>query len=628
MFFLSINTNVFSQNTDSANCGNITTSQSLELFNNLRPQLKNYEEHFLQNKRNTNKTSRTPINSVPVNITILRNTDGSEGINVSDVKNAISNLNSIYAEAYLEFFICGEVNYIDDDESVHVKKGSERYLTETNNVPGSINIYFTHEIVNASNESICGYSNNISRNDFIMIKNDCATNNSSLAHEIGHFFSLIHTHGPDDTNSTELVDGSNCDTDGDGICDTPADPKLSYTNVNSNCNYTGAETDANGTKYNPDTNNIMSYSRKECRNFFSDQQLARIYAYYQTVKNYLSCPDFNADFTADVSQTCEDSLTVTFENSCENVTSLEWDMNSDGITDYTTKNPTHTFNSGIYDITLTVHTKTKTITKTYANFIKVGTELNVLNEDFEDLVLFGDHGWTAKDASGNGYSWLLNKGETYTEETGPTFKNSGNKVTNTYIYAEASGAKYGDVAEFVSPCINVDYSNSEIEFSYHMFGSGIGELHVDVKTDNGYILDVIEPLIGSQQTNQEDDFLIQNIDLSTFTNQTINIRFRAIRGTSWEGDIAIDNILFKTISTSITDTPVKVYPNPMRGNLLYVKTDTPKEPTTFQISSLEGQVFKSGTLTTRPIDVSNLSSGMYLITIEKKGSRITKKIIK
>ena len=125
-----------------------------------------------------------------------------------------------------------------------------------------------------------------------------------------------------------------------------------------------------------------------------------------------------------------------------------------------------------------------------------------------------------------------------------------------------------------------------------------------------------------------DDFLIQNIDLSTFTNQTINIRFRAIRGTSWEGDIAIDNILFKTISTSITDTPVKVYPNPMRGNLLYVKTDTPEEPTTFQISSLEGQVFKSGTLTTRPIDVSNLSSGMYLITIEKKGSRITKKIIK
>ena len=35
--------------------------------------------------------------------------------------------------------------YIDDDESVHLKKGSERYLTETNNVPGSINIYFTHE---------------------------------------------------------------------------------------------------------------------------------------------------------------------------------------------------------------------------------------------------------------------------------------------------------------------------------------------------------------------------------------------------------------------------------------------------------------------------------------------------
>ena len=30
----------------------------------------------------------------------------------------------------------------------------------------------------------------------------------------------------DDKKTTELVDGSNCDTDGDGICDTPADPGL------------------------------------------------------------------------------------------------------------------------------------------------------------------------------------------------------------------------------------------------------------------------------------------------------------------------------------------------------------------------------------------------------------------
>jgi hypothetical protein len=196
------------------------------------------------------------------------------------------------------------------------------------------------------------------------------------------------------------------------------------------------------------------------------------------------------------------------------------------------------------------------------------------------------------------------------------------------LYAEASGAKYGDVAELISPCITIEYENSELEFAYHMFGNHIGELHVDIKTENGYINDVIEPLIGSQQDNQDDDFLIQDIDLSGYVNQTINVRFRAIRGSSWDGDIAIDNIGFKTITTSITDVPFKVYPNPIKGDLLYVKTNNPDVLTKYYISNISGQIYKSGTISNEPLNVGNLSSGMYLITIENTDSRITKKIIK
>ena len=65
------------------------------------------------------------------------------------------------------------------------------------------------------------------------------------------------------------------------------------------------------------------------------------------------------------------------------------------------------------------------------------------------------------------------------------------------MYAEASGAEPGDVAEFISPCFNVDYVNSGLQFAYHMYGKNIGELHVDIKTLNGYINDVIPPLRGS-----------------------------------------------------------------------------------------------------------------------------------
>lgn len=627
IFFLSITLQLSAQ--DKIICGTETNSNSLEYINSIKSQITEYEEEFnlLKTNASTSKTvTYSFTNSIPLKIHILRNSDGSEGINVSDVKNVITNLNLVYVEAFIEFFICGDVDYIDDDELVSINKGHEIYLTETNNTTNAINIYFTNEILNDSDESICGYSNNTSRNDFIMIKNDCATNNSSLAHELGHFFSLLHTHGADDEKTTELVNGSNCDTDGDGICDTPADPTLSYDNVDNSCNYTGFKTDANGDRYNPDTNNIMSYARKECRNFFSQQQLARMYAFYHTSKNYLSCESFNADFTADISQTCEDILTVNFENNSENITQWEWDMNSDGITDYNTKNPTHTFETGVYDITLIASNKSQSIKKTYTNFIKVGTQVSLLNEDFEDLTMIGDHGWTAKDVSENGYNWLINKGETLSDGTGPGFSSNEN-ISNTYLYAEASGAKYGDVAEFISPCITIEYDNSEIEFSYHMFGKHIGELHIDIKTKDGYINDIIEPLIGSQQTYQDDEFLIQDIDLSEFVNQTINIRFRAVRGSGWDGDIVIDNIGFKTIAEAITDVPVKVYPNPMKGDLLYVKTNNPDAVNMYYISNLEGQTIKSETLTNQPIYVGDLNPGMYLLTIVNKDTTTTKKII-
>ena len=75
------------------------------------------------------------------------------------------------------------------------------------------------------------------------MRNSCAYNGSTIIHEFGHYFSLFHTHGP--TNSaitTELVDGSNCTTSGDELCDTPADPNLSG-NV-TNCLYTGGLFDA------------------------------------------------------------------------------------------------------------------------------------------------------------------------------------------------------------------------------------------------------------------------------------------------------------------------------------------------------------------------------------------------
>ncbi|OPX35340.1 hypothetical protein B1H10_01495 [candidate division KSB1 bacterium 4484_188] len=49
------------------------------------------------------------------------------------------------------------------------------------------------------------------------------------------------------------------------------------------------------------------------------------------------------------------------------------------------------------------------------------------------------------------------------------------------------------------------------------------------------------PLIGQQQGSQTDPWLKKTVDLSTYAGQTISLRFRSYRGTSYAGDMAIDD---------------------------------------------------------------------------------------
>ncbi len=365
----------YSQNNE---CGFQFTPENQRYYDSMKDQIEILEQEFI-NESQSSRSSST-LSSVPIKAHIIRETNGTGGLTTVELDDAIAVMNSIYVNAGLEFYLCDGINYIDDSNYYDYETNDEATLLAANSVTDILNIYFTNAIVSSSSGgSLCGYARfpggAITEN--ILMANNCVTNGSTLSHEVGHFFALTHTHGGSNSTTTEeLVDGSNCATTGDFICDTPADPQLSYGNVNPACEYVDSfKQDANGQTYQPDPMNLMSYSRKTCRSLFSPQQYARINAIYQVSRNNLTCPIFNANFVADETESCGSNLTVNFTDNSVGATSWSWDIDGDDIIDYTTQNVTHTYNTiGYYDVALTVSNGSNTINKVKPQYISIGAQ--------------------------------------------------------------------------------------------------------------------------------------------------------------------------------------------------------------------------------------------------------------
>jgi hypothetical protein len=79
----------------------------------------------------------------------------------------------------------------------------------------------------------------------------------------------------------EAINGSNCSSAGDLVCDTPADPKLDFpVNDDINCNYTV------GGGYNLDTSNILYYGLPACIDGFSNGQGFRMRKRYDIIQPF------------------------------------------------------------------------------------------------------------------------------------------------------------------------------------------------------------------------------------------------------------------------------------------------------------------------------------------------------
>lgn len=232
--------------------------------------------------------SPTGLITVPFQPHVVRTDAGTGGPNATTVMN-----NIIAARTkYLPYGITLEIlpiNYINNTDLMVLGTNGVAgsgytegdNILQLNNVPNVVNAYFVDTAYGSSGGTIGGYARFpwLLPNDyFVVVNNSTAENGATVAHEMGHYFGLLHTF--ETANGVELVNGSNCGSAGDLLCDTPADGFHTFGDSSGfSCDYSSG-TDANGDAYVSDETQIMSYNQPfSCVSNFSPDAEARMRFY-------------------------------------------------------------------------------------------------------------------------------------------------------------------------------------------------------------------------------------------------------------------------------------------------------------------------------------------------------------
>jgi hypothetical protein len=154
--------------------------------------------------------------------------------------------------------------------------------------------------------------------------------------------------------------------------------------------------------------------------------------------------------------------------------------------------------------------------------------------------------------SSSSYAWnVTGTGTTPSTQTGPNYAHSGSK----YFFTEASYGTTNAVAELISPTIDVSaLTQPYLQFYYHMYGSTINKLMVSVF--DGNVWTDVDSIVGEQQTSETAPWGLKNVVLTGYTGN-IQVKFTGVRGTSFYGDLSIDDIsIIEAPSCIATGTPI------------------------------------------------------------------------
>ena len=139
------------------------------------------------------------------------------------------------------------------------------------------------------------------------------------------------------------------------------------------------------------------------------------------------------------------------------------------------------------------------------------------------------------------FDWTRNSGSTPTSYTGPSSAGDG----TYYLFTECDYHLPSKVANFVCNFDFTSISEPVITFGYHMYGSEMGSLRMDIFDGTTWINSVWSA-VGQQHASSGAEWTYPSIDLSAYGGMSdIKVRFRGTTGNQTyydRGDMAIDHI--------------------------------------------------------------------------------------
>lgn len=225
---------------------------------------------------------------IPIQFYLFADADGTGALDVGSLLNEITSLNKIFDPIGFYFYLAnhGDIPTMNHSDLFSRGPGGYDDVIEAIRSFSAVNVFVSRNLYSGDNQ-VAGYYS--PSRDIVAMNGSYIDNEETLAHELGHFFSLPHTfygweddpysvskHGnpvnitqaPSYGVPVELVDQSNCTKSGDKICDTP--PDYNFGAARSGCVYNTIVRDPNGDTIPIMENNYMSYFAN-CADFMFTQ---------------------------------------------------------------------------------------------------------------------------------------------------------------------------------------------------------------------------------------------------------------------------------------------------------------------------------------------------------------------